>query len=198
MTAQIPDLCLYDDVEYSLAGISDGTLFDPSLLGLEPVSNCTACWRGYQAVFSLVDAQLVLGSLHVTLCEPEGHFVRKEGPTIHGVLPTGPTEPHDLFNNHYVDLNYPLDYTGGLLLARGFLRELYVHMGFHPAWKYTEVVELIFENGVLLQRFDRSERMAEIRQRILESAKAGKRAGPRTLLGVRKFIKRSFDRTYRM
>ena len=137
MTAQIPDLFLYNEVEYNLAGISEGTLFEPSLLGLEPVANCTACWRGYRAVFSLVDAHLVLGSLDVTLCEPEGHFVRKEGPTIHGVPPTGPVEQRDLFNNHYVDLDYPLDYTGGLLLARGFLHELYVHMGFHPAWKYT-------------------------------------------------------------
>lgn len=46
MTAQIPDLFLHNGVEYSLAGISEGALFEPSLFGLEPVANCTVCWRG--------------------------------------------------------------------------------------------------------------------------------------------------------
>ena len=101
-------------------------------------------------------------------------------------------------NNLYVGVNMRLDYTGGLLFARGFLQELYVHMGFHPAWKYTGVVELAFDNGVLQRQFDRSERMAEIRQRVLESAESGKHAGRRAPGQVREFIRRSFDRTYRM
>jgi hypothetical protein len=196
MTAQIPDLFLQNGVEYSLAGISEGALFEPSMFGLEPVANCSACWRGYQAVFALVDSNLVLGTLHVVLCEPEGRFIRKEGPRIHGVLPTGPTEERDLFNNHYVDLNYPLDYTGGLLLARGFLRELYVHMGFHPAWKYEEVVELIFDKGVLQDEYNRSQRIARIRERILKAAKRGDGEDRRTLEEIWDFVDRSFDRRY--
>jgi len=197
MTAQIPDLFLCKGFEYSLAGISEGALFGPSMFGLEPVANCSACWRGYQAVFALVGSQLVLGTFHVTLCEPEGHFVRQEGPPINGMLPTGPTEARDLFNNHYVDLNYSLDYTGGLLLARGFLRELYVHMGFHPAWKYEQAVELIFDKGVLEDVYNRSKRIARIRERILKAAERGDGKDRRTLEEIWDFVERSFDRKYR-
>ena len=45
-------------------------------------------------------------------------------------------------------------------LADGFIQNLYVHMGFHPAWKYREVHELLFEDGRLLHAQDRSAAMA--------------------------------------
>ena len=195
MTAQMPDLFRHEGVDYDLAGISAGGLFNPSQFGLKPEGTCTACWRGYQAVFALAGSRLVLDTLRVELYKPGKGYRRKEGPPINGV---SPIDGQGGFNNHYVGVNMHLDYTGGLLLARGFLRELYVHMGFHPAWKYTDVVELVFENGVLQRQFDRSERMAEIRQRVLESAQSGRHAGPRAPEEVREFIRRSFDRTYRM
>jgi hypothetical protein len=56
---------------------------------------------------------------------------------------------HDWFNNHYEGLAYHLEYSGGLLLADGFLQDLYVPMAFHPAWKHETVLELIFEAGGL-------------------------------------------------
>jgi hypothetical protein len=197
MTAQIPDLFLCKGFEYSLAGISEGALFGPSMFGLEPVANCSACWRGYQAVFALADSCLVLATQHVELCEKEGHFVRKEGPPINRVLPIGPMQARDLFNNHYVGINHPLDYTGGLLLARGFFRELYVHMGFHPAWKYDEVVELIFGKGMLQDEYDRSKRIARIRERILKAAERGDGKDRRTIEEIWDFVESSFDRKYR-
>ena len=85
-----------------------------------------------------------------------------------------------------------MEYTGGLLIADGFIQDLYVHMGFHPAWKYTNVVELVFETGVLQNEFDRSERMAEIRQLLLDSGRSP------TNTEILEFVKHSFDRTYRM
>jgi hypothetical protein len=53
MTAQINDKFLYRNREYAVAGISEGDVFDPALLGLEPAGTSTACWRGYQAIFAL-------------------------------------------------------------------------------------------------------------------------------------------------
>lgn len=53
MTAQISDLFCFQEHEYDLAGISAGELFDISLFDIKPVWRCTACWRGYQAVFGL-------------------------------------------------------------------------------------------------------------------------------------------------
>ncbi|YAG04307.1 hypothetical protein NSTC731_00506 [Nostoc sp. DSM 114167] len=43
--------------------------------------------------------------------------------------------------------------------------------GFQPAYKYEEVHELIFESGYLMQSINRSEEMAEIRQKIIPESK---------------------------
>jgi hypothetical protein len=197
MTAQINDSFRHRDTDYSVAGISAGELFDPVVLDLDPAMLDTACWRGYQVVYSIVETHLVVADLHVHLLEDGEGYHSKQGPIINGVTPTGKLEEFD-FNNHYHGLNYHLEYTGGLLLADGFIDDLYVHMGFHPAWKYERVIELIFENGVLVQEFDRSEKMAEVRQMIIDSRSyRGSNQMP-TKDEIREFVERSFDRTYRM
>jgi len=198
MTAQINDTFRYRQREYSVAGISEGELFDPSLLDLKPAGTCSACWRGYQAVFALFDARLVLDALHVNLLKSGEGYEREEGPPINGVKPGEPRGEYDLFNNHYEGLQYHLEYTSGLLLADGFIKELYVHMGFHPAWKYEKVVELIFDAGILKQEFERSEQMAEIRQRFLGSRAENDSDGMPTEYKIAMFVERAFDRSYRM
>jgi len=195
MTAQIEDLFRYQGIKYSVAGTSEGELdelFDPSLLALTPVGVWSDCWRGFQAVFAIVDSQLVLDTLHMNLLAGDEDYGPQKGLPINGVSPTGSRGKYDFFNNHYVGIGYHLEYTGGLLLADGFIQDLYVHMDFHPAWKHTNVVELVFETGVLQNEFDRSERMAEIRQLLLDSGRSP------TDTEMLEFVKRSFDRTYRM
>lgn len=198
MTAQINDIFRCRKHDYSVAGISEGELFEPSLLDLKPAGTCSACWRGYQAGFALSDSRLVLDALHVNLLKAGEGYEREEGPTINGVKPARPQGKYDWFNNHYEHLKYHLEYTGGLLLADGFIQELYVHMGFHPAWKYERVVELIFEAGVLKREFDRSERMAEIRQRFLERVEGNASDRLPTEDEIAQFVERAFDRSYRM
>jgi hypothetical protein len=188
----------YSGKELSVAGISEGELFEPSLLDLRPAGTCTACWRGYQAVFALSGSRLVLDALHVNLLTGGEGYERQEGPPINGVRPAGPRGEYDWFNNNYIGLDYHLEYTGGLLLADGFIEDLYVHMGFHPAWKYTTVIELIFANGILQQEFDRSERMAEIRRKIIDSRDEDAVSRMPTRDEIRDFVERSFDRTYRL
>jgi len=198
MTAQINDAFRYRKREYAVAGISEGELFDPSLLDLAPAGTCSAWWRGYQAVFALSDSRLVLDALHVNLLNPGKGYEREEGPMINGVKPGEPRGQHDWFNNHYEGLDYHLEYTGGLLLADGFIQKLYVHMGFHPAWKYKRVIELIFDAGILKQEFDRSEQMAEIRQRFAEQQTEDDSDRMPTRDEIAEFVERAFDRRYRM
>ena len=198
VTAQINDLFHYRNRNYSVAGISEGELFVPSVLDLMPVSTCTACWRGYRAVFGLLDKRLVLSDLHINLMKSEGRYQRQEGPDINGVKATDRKDKHDWFNNHYESLAYHLEYSGGLLIADGFLRELYVHMGFHPPWKYESVFELIFEGGILKQEFDRSERMAEIRKEFVQARPKDSSGAPLSRDEITKFVERAFDRSYRM
>ena len=158
MTAQIDDLFQYRGQIYQLSGISEGELFDISVLDLTPVASCTACWRGYQAIFSVADSHLILDALSVSLFQPpkgNERFVREEGPIINGIAPSRP-ESDSFFNNEYQGLNHHLEYSGGVLITDGFIRDLYVHMGFHPAWKYETVSELVFERGILVHEIGRA------------------------------------------
>ncbi len=198
MTAQIDDVFRHNGTDFSVTGISEGELFDPSLLDLKPAGTCSACWRGYQAIFAVSESHLVLDTLHVNLLTEGEGYERQEGPPINRVTPQGPRDEDDWFNNSYIGLDYHLEYTGGLLLADGFIDDLYVHMGFHPAWKYTNVIELIFANGILQQEFDRSKQMAEIRQKIIDSRDEDATSRMPTHDEVHDFVERAFDRTYRM
>lgn len=150
MTAQIPDEFVYRGERHALAGISEGRLFDPGQSGLAPEGVCTACWRGYQAIYALDGPHLVLAALAVNLMKPGEGYVREPGPVINGIAPVDPgDDPGDgtdaveprlryssprtsLFNNLYDDLRYPLPYTGGVLLARGFIRSSTCTWAFIP------------------------------------------------------------------
>jgi hypothetical protein len=163
MTGQISDGFRYQDRDFDIAGISDvKSWFWPSQLGLEPVAPCSACWQGFYARFAISDSRLVLDQLHIFLAGK--NYSPKNGPSINGVKPKGQGEGNDWFNNHYLDLGYPLKYTGKLLVGANFIHALYVHMGTQLSWKYEEVHELVFKEGVLVEAYDRSEQMVALRQ----------------------------------
>lgn len=198
MTAQINDHFQYQDESYNVAGISEGELFDPAILELKPVGTCSACWRGYCVEYGLVDRHLAVINLHVNLYEEGKDYQRLQGPAINDVVPTDAQKQHDWFNNHYEKIHFHLEYSGGLLLAKDFIQELYVHMGFHPAWKYEKVRELVFENGILVGDYDRSEKMAEIRDMVSGDGPDDGPSGMPSDQDIRTFVEQAFDRTYPM
>jgi hypothetical protein len=155
MTAQISDRCKYRCHDYAIAGIAGRGLFDPADHEIHPFATCTACWRGYVCAYAIEEGGLKLRSLAVSFAQGVAP------PPISGVVAT---EKDALGMHVYRDFPEPIPFTGGLLLADGFIRELYVHMGFHPAYKYRKVVEFIFDGGRLVQAADRSARMKEIRR----------------------------------
>jgi len=167
MTGQISDAFRFQDHDYAIVGISDpNSWFKPSRLRIKPESPNTACWRGFAARFAILSAHLVLDELHVFLAGKD--YAPKKGPSIKGVKPMGRSGENDWFNNHYLGLAYPLDYTGSLLLGDGFIQGLYVHMGVQSSWKFNKVLELDFQEGVLIEEHDRSEQMAEIRKQNVQ------------------------------
>jgi hypothetical protein len=172
MTAQISDVVGYRGKPHSIAGINGSGLFDPAEHGIQPVMISTACWRGYRCTYE-VDGSLFLTKVDIGLGEGDRALAeRGEGPRLFGHLPLRyPDEdPTDLerlgasSDFYYGGLREVMPFTGGLLLGHGFIRELYVHMGFHPAWKFREVHEVLFERGRVAKEADRSAEMAEFRE----------------------------------
>jgi len=184
MTAQFPDIVDLDGRQYTIAGISGTGLFDPAEHGLRPVGKCSACWRGYICVYRIDERALVLDTLKANVDGPAAE--------LFGVPPGTDRDPP--FDAVYHELDRKVPFTGGLLLGRSFIDELYVHMGFHPAWKYREVRELIFEDGVLVREANRSAEAAELRK-----AMAGRPLGPEDPASreeIADWVRRCFDRDY--
>jgi hypothetical protein len=159
MTAQIPDLFLLDSQTLAIVGVNGAGLFDPLDHNLQPVPRITSCWRGYVCTYQTLRNKFLLDSLQVNL--------QREGPAINGVGPVFSSE--NTFDNTYQNLNLPVDFSGGILAAGDFIQQLYVHMGFHPAWKYRSVFELVISNGDVIETREVSEQIERIRNRMIQS-----------------------------
>lgn len=176
MTAQIPDNVDWQGDEYSLAGIDGGPLFDPAEHGLEVRMISTACWRGHICTYAVPDGRFELASLSVGMDDPPAELFG---------TPRAPSEYGEI---RYEPLHHPVPFTGGLLIAADFIVKLYVHMGFHPAWKYERVHELLFDAGRLTAHHDRSAAMAAFRDRDPKLEPDA---------NVQDWIKSTFARSYR-
>ena len=167
MTAQIGDKYKYQKQEFTIVALSSRMLFDPKDFGLEPNSRSTACWRGYWCEYDITDEELLLKNLYIF--NSEGKY-----PPLNGVEVSPPefkeyecyrgnrkkrekvSMPAHFGHRVYRDVNLPISYTGRILLGADFMQEYYIHMGFQRGWAYKKLVELVFEEGVLLESNDLS------------------------------------------
>lgn len=156
MTAQIPDVMLLQDKKFSIAGVNGDELFNPAQFGLRPFPGITSCWRGDICTYQILYNKLLLGKLEISL--------HQQGPEIYGVRPFFSA---GTFDNTYVHVNLQMDFTGEILVADKFIRGMYVHMGFHPAWKYETVYELSVSQGYVLNIKNVSEQMAQLREQMI-------------------------------
>jgi hypothetical protein len=209
MTAQISDVVVYRRKTHCIAGINGSGLFDPAGHGITPVTISTACWRGYHCTYEVADGTLLLTKLNVGLGgEDRAAAERGEGPKLFGKVPhrytirghsknlrTGEVktswESSDFL---YEGLMEVVPFSGGLLLGADFIRELYVHMGYHPAWKYREVHELIFDKGRVVKEADRSAEMAEFRGMV--QGPVGP-TDPEDREGIERWVRQCFSLDYK-
>ena len=80
------------------------------------------------------------------------------------------------------------------MLGRDFIPELYVHMGFHPAWKYRHVVEVTLDHGRTTSVVDCSEAMGAVRDKLAATARGP--GGGATHDEIRAWVERTFSRRY--
>src|SRR5215207_4062257 len=156
MTAQMNDSFVLQDEKFSIVGGNGSGLFHPSDYIMQPLPRITSCWRGYVCTYKALHYKLLLNILLVNLDH--------EGPAINNIHPVFSYQA--TFNNTYNDLDLHMDFTGDILVARGFIQQLYVHMGFHPVWKYETVFELNVSQGHVVKTKDVSEKMAELRDKM--------------------------------
>jgi len=156
MTGQIPDIFLYNESEYDIVGIEGGELFNPSEYGFNPRPNSTACWRGFQLFFSIDDKKrLILDKMYIN---------QKERKIFQGKKPKRVRKPEGItFPYHYFNLQFQLNYSGSILIAKDFINEYYIHMGFQSPRSYKIVFELTFKDGLLISEKDLSEQMEKDR-----------------------------------
>ena len=156
MTAQITDTFLFKGKPYQLIGITGGNLFSSQDFGIEAEFINTACWRGFYSTYEIIDKGIFLKDMTVLL-EP-----RKDGKykAINNVLPQQISDDEAL----YKDINLPVSsFTGKLRIARGFIDELYIHMGFPKPSAFKTVLDLTFESGQLKETKNRSKEMKKKR-----------------------------------
>jgi len=167
MTAQINDDFLYNEHRFNISAIEfPEKFFDVKEFGVKPVFVHTACWRGYLAEFSILNGTLILKNFNTNSIDKNYQPI-----AINGVLPKVYKRNSSNFsrflkgNVQYKDLNMVIPYNGRVLITDVFIRERYVHMGFHSPLNYVIVIELTFDNGMLTNSVDLSDVVAILREK---------------------------------
>ncbi|MBP2478523.1 hypothetical protein JOF53_007395 [Crossiella equi] len=154
MTAQMPDRVFIQGMGFALTAVNGTGLFDPAARGLEPQGFSTGCYRGHVCRYA-VKERLVLRGLELG--------AEEEPPPLDGVRPR---QDEHLGSWRYQRLDLPVSFTGRLLVGRGYADSPVVNMGFWPAWRYAEVHDLAFRDGVLVSAEDCSAALAEVRANL--------------------------------
>jgi hypothetical protein len=209
VTAQISDIVCYLGKRRRLAGINGFGLFNPAQHGIRTVGWCTACYRGYHCTYEVKDRSLFLAKVNLGLGPDAADAVGKlKGPKLFGKVPKRYTkhgcseDPRtgksitswESSDFEVTGLHEMVSFTGGLLLGDDFIEEMYVHMGFHPAYKFRTVHELEFDAGRLVEEHDRSRQVAEFRQTLSPDSLEPPAGAPRAEL--EEWIDRCFSLEY--
>lgn len=142
-----------DQLEINLPG-SEGSPTPPRINGVKPWK--PRGWAYIKELLPDLKGQAVLNGKQI-------HARLEQMP---GIDPNDPHTRKDLYSFFefiYDEIGLEIDFTGRILIAQDFIRELYVHAGFHPAWKFETVLELIFWKGRLLVTHDVSGRISSLR-----------------------------------
>ena len=151
MTAQFSDDFLFKGKKFSLVGIDGGDLASPEQFGMEAEMLHTGCYRGFYTTYELTEDALYLREL--TLREKSGNY-----------LPIGKIEPEKAEHQAtYHGLSVMVPFTGKIRLAKGFIKELYIHMGYQKPTAFKTVLDITLEGGRVVEIKNRSQEMKEKR-----------------------------------
>lgn len=151
MTAQEPDMFVLEGEEYQLIGIEGTDMPSPLEFGMFPVEISTACYRGFISRYEFVKDQIFLTQMELRDIDDR-------------YLPICGVEPEEgKWSACYRGLHFAVPFTGTIRLAKDFIRERYVHMGFQRPTSFRTVLDLTLEAGRIKDISDRSAEVAELR-----------------------------------
>ena len=150
MTAQIADTFIYNGEQYSLIGLRGEELIIPEQFGMEPTMMHTACYCGFYSTYEIKDKKLILQNM--TVLENNNNYL-----PINGVEPV--IDEYGVYNN----IGLHVSFTGKLRLAKDFIQEYYIHMGYQKATAFETVIDFTIKDGVVEVINDRSKEVAEKR-----------------------------------
>jgi hypothetical protein len=172
MTAQISDRFIYKGQEFSLIGIEGEGLAKPEDFEMKPVAMHTACYRGFFSIYEITEKGIFLREMGIK--EDMGNYK-----PINDVWPT-----MEEYGALYKDIDLLISFSGKIRLAKDFIEERYIHMGFQKPSAYETVIDLIFEDGRIVEINDRSKEVEAIRKSGKERYKKWR---------IFKKIKKSFE-----
>lgn len=160
MTTQIKDSVSYKQSDYGVVGFMGKGLFVPSSQDIEVQAATSDCWRGFFCHYFIRSDQLFLAAVTLGLSKADRRLVKLgRGPSAFG-RPIRPADGKEHswaygqlgscgFSEHYVvaGLEEPMMFSGGLLLGRDFIWDRHEGTVYHPAFQYSTVVEIAFEQG---------------------------------------------------
>ncbi len=163
MTGQMTSTMILDRVRWTIIDFRPECPFNWEDYDVRPVNASSACWAGHLEVYSLRNNRLNLKESSVNLYEEEGdsgEWKPVVGPDVNGV---SAERLDSLFNNQYNGINLRFDWDGDIVVATGFIDEMYVHMGHQSPDAFERVNRLEFKAGRLVNRVDMSDVAAERR-----------------------------------
>ncbi len=164
MTGQVPDTLIYKNNSYSIVGLKGEGLLHPFDFNLKPISPSTANWRGFVMTYTVIEDHLQLHEMNIWVEQAEG-----KPPRINDVKPK--LKKEGVLHLIYEELMLKTQFQGKILIAKGFIDSMYVHMGFQSPISFETVIELTFNNGKLETTSDLSKIMKDYREQKISDGK---------------------------
>jgi tetratricopeptide (TPR) repeat protein len=184
MTAQVSSSISYKGKEYLIVAIENTWPFDPERYGIQSTIVTTANWSGYYCRYSVTEGMLLLSQFSI-LSEKTPKIWNDISPRKGGF---------DEYTWEYDGVNFPIIYTGGIVIGRDFLKEYLHNMGYPYPHSCRYVIEIFFKNGQIQNVIDHSLAMEVMRRKIKSSFREFKESQMKEM--NKSFVSNAFSLSY--
>lgn len=176
MTLGLMDTCRYVGKVFDIIATEKSLPFSPQHYGVVPELHPTAI-RGFFCEYIFTNKNFVLNEFSIYSKEKNIIVSGKKPLHRQGFLSDFIT---------YRDLNLKMDYSGGIIIGKNFLKDYYYILGKQNPLAFNIVYELIIEGGKIIKTIDKSEDVNELRKEKLTCDKKS----------LESFIKEEFQNKY--